>query len=484
MATIYIPNDYPDLGSALAAASNNDTIVLVTSQAILTHDIQSSLDGITIQAADGYVPVIDHTNATDFALEVSGDDWTFEGLTFRSTEPGSGGAALSLDGTTGHTIDQCVFEGNQFATEGDFEADIVRCQFRHVTEGITTSTDAMTFDSCEIIRCGGECLNASAAAVANCTFIACEVSVAVCLADTIVNCTAQGSKSEDPSGHVYDGTTSITYCNAYESDVGGSNFNAPTTSNNTTVNPQHVNLYTDLRLLPTSPLIRAGTATGAASTDYNGAAFQAPPSIGAHESIVIASATASDADTVAVVLTGTYVEAQVEDRNAWTLVSVSNGIEVTPASVVWTSGSSTATITTWPTMSPGVGYTVQCDFGGYGYDTASFTPSSSFETVDEVQPYRYVAAIMNAFGRQFLDLAGVPQTNLAEDFSPDAETVLVYSTLYFPDEGAFWVAGLRFTYTSKTDGAFHGVEGPGPRITSIPEGTLVVADERAHQPDP
>lgn len=287
------------------------------------------------------------------------------------------------------------------------------------------------------------------------------------------------------TAHIFYGATSVTYCNAFDCTATNGVFAGGSTSNTTTVDPLHVNLYTDVRLLPASPLIRAGTAGNAAETDYYGAAFQAPPTIGASESIVIASANATAADTVAVALTGAYVEADIEDRDHWTVApSADNGALVTPASVSWDSGTSTATLTLWPPMSPGVGYTVTADFGGYGYDTAAFTPSSAYDTTDPVGPYRYVAAIMNALGRQFFDLAGTPETNTAEDIAVGASTVLVNSTLYFPDAGAFWAEGIPFTYTSKTDGAFHGVETSTQRITAIPSGALVVADERAYQPDP
>lgn len=483
--TIYIPNDFPDLGTALLNASDGDNIVFTNSAAYSTAALTSSLVGIAISAQDGRRPVIDHTLSSGGAIVVTGAGWSFQGLTFRSTVDGLGGSALNLTGY-GFEITDCVFEGSPSAMAGDWAGTVQSCQFRHIGTYVSQSSLAVYYRACEFLRMDvNRVINGAAATVVdNCTFIACVATNDIVEALTIRNCTAQGCRANLIDGRIFEATGNVTKCNAFECTA-FANFTAGgTASGNTTVDPMHVNLYTDLRLLPASTLIRNGTNLSDAATDYNGAAFQDPPSIGACESIVIASATATSATTLNVVLTGTYIETEVEDRDAWTLTAGTMGAQVAVASIVWTSGSSTAALTTWPAMSPGVTYTVQVQFGGYGYDTADFTPSASYETTDTIGPYRYVAAISNAFGRQFFNLAGIPQTELHEDFEIGAETVLVKSTLYFPDTGALWVAGIRFTYTSKTDGAFHGVATSTQRIVAIPEGTLAVADVRSHLPDP
>ena len=280
------------------------------------------------------------------------------------------------------------------------------------------------------------------------------------------------------TAHIFHGLTSVTYCNAFQCVAPDGIFAGGALANNTTVDPLHVNLYTDLRLLPGSPLIRAGT-TGNPDLDYNGNDFQTPATIGAYESIVTASATATDAETIAVVLTGSYVEADVEDPASWTLTAA-GGLEVTPIFVVYSGG--TATITTWPAMSPGIEYSVTASWSGYGYDLATFTPSSAFSTGATVDDYRNVAAAANSLGRQLLDAGGVAETVLASELAVDATTALVDSTLGFPDEGAFWLAARRFTYTSKTDAAFHGLAEAVPRVEAIGAGGSIVLDEASYIP--
>ncbi len=281
--------------------------------------------------------------------------------------------------------------------------------------------------------------------------------------------------------HIFAGTTRVNSCNAFECTATNGLFLGGSEANNTTVDPQHVNLYNDLRLLPASALIRAGDNTLYPTSDFNGAAYQDPPSVGAHESIVIASAAATSAETLTATLTGTYIEAEVEDVDAWTVTNTTNGVNVAVLSVVW--AAPVATLTTWPAMSPGIQYTVTADFGGYGYDSATFTPSAAYAT-SESDPYRNVAAYANAAGWQLLAIAGTAETTLAYALEVGDETAYVQSTLGFADTGTLFVGNARITYTSKTDGAFHGLVEAVPRTTPIPLGTAVVFDEASFYPEP
>lgn len=191
--TIYIPNDYPDIGTALMAADSGDTLVFTASGAYSTHDLTSALHLITVRAATGIVPVLDHTNATTHGLEVTGVGWTFEGVTFRSRD-GGGGSALILTGTTGHTLTGLAFEGCARGIVGG-TFTLSQSTFRRVsTECIATATAAI-IESCLFLYAAGAAVTAALANVRNCTFIGCECAGRLVDADVVTNCTAQACEA-------------------------------------------------------------------------------------------------------------------------------------------------------------------------------------------------------------------------------------------------------------------------------------------------
>lgn len=194
MATRYIPEDYPDLVTALIASASGDTIVLDTSAALPTHDYTCALDNITIEAADGRVPVLDHTGATTAGLTITGDNWTLTGITLRNRVAGSGGSALILNGTTGHNFVACTFEGSVRALNGEasgFTGNVYRCQFRHISVSAINTALAVNVDSCLFLRCRGSSVEIDTGNFVNCTLVGCGGSGTVAYAAVIKNCTAQ-----------------------------------------------------------------------------------------------------------------------------------------------------------------------------------------------------------------------------------------------------------------------------------------------------
>lgn len=489
MATHYVPNQYPDLVTALMASANGDTIVLDTSVTQYINGYTKTADTITIQAADGRTPVLDHTDTLASAgLTVIGNSWTFRGLTIRNRREGGGNYALLLDGGTGHAVEDCIFEGQRSCFAGTWSGTITRTQFRScgwldedgILDGtIVDSANTVTLTACEFIRCRLDTIATGTAITFNgCTLIQSRARLSLMSGTTLRNCTAQLCEA---GAYIFNATTDGSYLNAFECTGSSGNFNGAGT-NRTTVDPQHVNLTTDLRLLPGSPLIRAG-ATPAPTTDYNGAAYQSPPSIGSHESIVIASADATDSTTLVVELTGDYVQADVESVASWT-ITTPFGVQCAVLSVEYDTNEDTATLTLWPGMSPGADYMVTAAWGCYGSAEAEYTVADDVVSEEPPAPYRYVAAIMNGIGAQIDQMVRPGETLLAFDFNPgDPIAYLTQSTVRFTPWGAFWCGQVRFTYTGKTDAALHGVSTTTQRITAIPAGQRVVLDESAYTPE-
>lgn len=469
MTTRYVPEQYPDFETALLACASGDEIVLDTNAAMLLQSVVSALDNITVRAGTDKTPVLDHTLAGTAGLTVTGDGWTLEGLRFRSTVAGSGGYALFLDGGSSMAVSQCIFEGQPSALTGAFTGTVSRCQFRNQTGTAIDIAAAVNIDSCEFLRCvGTRVILGTSANVRDCTFIQCRSTQTNVRASTIRNCTAQACVRG--AGYTFDAVSNGSYLNAYLCTGGSGNFNGAGTDR-TTVDPQHVNLTTDLRLLPTSPLIRTGGAP-AVAFDYNGAQFQTPPSIGAHESIVIDNVSVTDTSTIECELVGDYLD-DVASPEGWT-IATTTGVRVAVLAVEYDAPD--VTITTWPEMSPGCAYTLTASFGGYGAAVESLTPASNLALPALSPVYRNVAAQMNSIAWQLYNLAGVAETVIAFDFGPSDTVCFVGSTYGFAEAGAFWCEQVRYTYTSKTDAAFHGVASVLPRYLAQGEGSVVVFD--------
>lgn len=67
-----------------------------------------------------------------------------------------------------------------------------------------------------------------------------------------------------------------------------------------------------------------------------------------------------------------------------------------------------------------------------------------------------LAVFTRMFGEAVQELAGRALTRLVAGFGEDDAIAYVETTLGFPNKGAFFVNGRRYTYTGKTDASFTG----------------------------
>lgn len=491
---LHVPEQYADFTSALMAASSGDEIVLNTSGALVLAGLTTALDDITVRAGTGFTPVLDHTLVEDGGIGLTlgtATGWLFQGITFRDRLGGS--AALSCQGSM--DLEDCIFEGCDFALRGNWQGTVSRCDFRHVLQYVaTTEEDNVRFEACRFISCevlGLLDLSGAGSVVENCTLIRCRTADGdpgddsgedLVIADVVRANTAHSCQAMDPvsSRVIFRGVTSCTNNNAFNCTTDTDLFASPgTLADNTTVDPQHVHLLLDQRLLPTSPLIGAG-GSATTTSDRNGSSFLSPPSIGAYESARIDTVTAPTIDTLLVTVDGGVPDAEAcAGRESW-WISTDDGVRVA-VETVDPSGEDGFLLTLHPAMSKGSAYTVRLSPADYGYDEASVTPEAD-QPDYPLRPYRNVGALMNALGQQVKRLAGRSEATLVRDFLPTDRTIFVDSTLDFPDSGTIFVRDFVFTYERKTDGAFHGIESSMPRLVALPALTLVTLDERAYIP--
>lgn len=67
-----------------------------------------------------------------------------------------------------------------------------------------------------------------------------------------------------------------------------------------------------------------------------------------------------------------------------------------------------------------------------------------------------LSVVTRMFGEAVQDLAGRALTRLVAGFGEDDAIAYVETTLGFPNKGAFFVNGRRYTYTGKSDASFTG----------------------------
>lgn len=498
MTVRYVPEQYQDFASALLACVNGDEIVLNTSTALLLPGLTSSLTDITVRAGPGKRPVLDHSILPDGGIGLTlgvATGWLFQGVVFRDRNGGS--ASLSCQGAM--DVEDCVFEGCDFALRGNWAGTVKRTDFRHVLQYVaTTSEDNVRFESCRFIACEVRALlllEGEGSAVEHCTLIRCrsgsadyEDGLDLIAADTVLACTAQDCQALDPEStrYIFHGASSVTRCNAWQCTVDDVAFASEgTLSDNTTVDPLHVHPLLDLRLLPASPLI--GVVSGATATlDRNGMAFFGPSSVGAHESVQIGVAVvpALDRMLVGVGVGGAPDLAACLDRESWR-IETSTGIQVAVVGVTDIDQGEGLSfylkmfeLELHPAMSPWQEYTVRFSPSLYGFDEDTFTPE-----IDPIpyarRKYRNLAAVKNATGIQFRKLMGRPQVTLVRDFMPTDATIFVESTLDIPASGVLLGRDFLIRFGSRTDGALHEIETDLPRLVAIPAGTVFVLNERA-----
>tara|TARA_Y100000114_G_scaffold150100_1_gene165225 strand:+ start:1170 stop:1457 length:288 start_codon:yes stop_codon:yes gene_type:complete len=91
-------------------------------------------------------------------------------------------------------------------------------------------------------------------------------------------------------------------------------------------------------------------------------------------------------------------------------------------------------------------------------------------------------ALTLAFGEQTQEVAGAPVTKLARDFTTSDTDMFLDTCLGFPDRGAVFIQGDRFTYTSRTDGALKDVQSEGIVLITKATGLEVTVDARSVEP--
>jgi hypothetical protein len=470
----YVPEQYPDLITALLASNSGDTIVLDTSQAILTGGYTTALDDITVRAGHDFTPVID-VSAPAYGLHITGDNWTFSGVTVRSNAGVESSMALAMEGT-GHLFEDCVFEGC-FSVFGNYpwSGSVQRCEFRNIRDGVTTTTGTVVFGGCLFYHChGGFHVVTTGGSVDNCTMIECHAGssgflVADIRSNNFWKCTADVRMSN--------GTNTNQSNNAWLCTAGLALF-GHSTGNNYSFDPVFVDSSeADFRVQATSPLVAIGefeTISG-----HNAEPFFDPPTIGAYEAFQVGSDDVVSETVIEVTLTQVVGDRALEVE-AWSFTS-DTGVIVDVTSVERL-GDLTYRLTVYPGLSPGQTYLVHCEVGGYPSAPFEFTVVDGLAVATELKRYRYLGSIMNAVGEYLDELAGHGECELRLPIAAGDEVAHVDSTLKMPPNGAFWAGGVRFAYTAKTDAALIGLTEVLPRVEFISAGARVTADERAYIP--
>lgn len=99
-------------------------------------------------------------------------------------------------------------------------------------------------------------------------------------------------------------------------------------------------------------------------------------------------------------------------------------------------------------------------------------------------PHGPLEALTRSFGQNAQQLAGRPVTRLGADWTPGDVTVTLESALGWPTSGAFWLAGVRWTYEgiNTTTGTLSDVWPSSRQFVTIAEGQEVVCDASAVEP--
>ncbi len=483
MTVRYVPEQYPDFTTALLACVSGDEIVLNTSGAVPLLGLSaSSLNNITVRAGTGRTPVLDHSDLPSGGIGLTlgaADGWTFRGIRFRDRNGGS--ASLSCFGSD-LTVEDCVFEGCDFALRGNWDGIVRRCDFRSVLQAVSTSSGEVRFESCRFFNCEVlELLALPAGTVENCTMMRCRATNGLVLAVRVCGCAAQECEAAGVGDALLLGSTECSYNNAWLCTA-DTLFDGGLVDSNTELDPLHVHPLLDLRPQPGSPLV-AGCPSST-ELDRFGMAFLSPKAVGAHEAARLSTVSAESLTSVVVSFAGGVPDAEAcLDREAWTLTTPT-GVQVAVSEVA-AFGPTGFRLTVHPSLSMGEPYTLRVAPADYGADEASFTPSTALPASPYPwRRYRNIAAVQNAVGRQFLALVGRADALLVRDFLPGERSIFVNSTLDFPSSGTLWLRDFRVSYISKTDGAFHGVAEEAYRLVAVPAGSRAVLDERSVIPEP
>lgn len=142
----------------------------------------------------------------------------------------------------------------------------------------------------------------------------------------------------------------------------------------------------------------------------------------------------------------------------FTVVGTDSQASSVQVASVATTGTGARTLTVHPELTAGVSYTVTV-VNHTGTNSAATTPATSLITSDHPHfPTPPLETLTHAFGEEFQNLFGVPETFIVQDFDPDSGTVMYCETsIGFPSKGSLWVNQQKFNFTGRYSGGFTGV---------------------------
>lgn len=286
------------------------------------------------------------------------------------------------------------------------------------------------------------------------------------------------------------------YCCSYSSDPATfhawGNFRYPLGAHSTALDPLLVDLDDDDHHLQSgSPCISSGDPSVAGlATDLDGEAWGTPLSMGvyAYRVFHLVSIVVEGARTLRATFSEPVDPDTVAGAADW-VFTARDGVAAIPYVVATALENSDEEVVLQvvPDLSAGGRYNgqapnAQAASGGAtaAPDDADFAvPTNLAADVPASSSGSILAALTSSIGDLFGELAGPPVTLTVEDLQPGESVLLVESTLAAVAPGAFWLDGIRHTFTEKTECVLTGVVSEVPRIETIPTGSEVVFDERA-----
>lgn len=201
----------------------------------------------------------------------------------------------------------------------------------------------------------------------------------------------------------------------------------------------------------------------------------------------VVAATALSTTRIEVEYDTAYVSDGVQTISYWSIVADSPGL-VPSIHTVTEATSTTVYLDVHPGLSAGSQYTVDNPYVKDSLNnfaspsSAQFTVSTSLYEEIEGYPLGVLEALTLAFGEQCQEVYQAPVTTLARDFESGDTTMFLDSCLGFPDRGAVFMKGVRYTYLSRTDGALVDVASDDLVLVTSAAGLEVAVDARSVEP--
>lgn len=204
--------------------------------------------------------------------------------------------------------------------------------------------------------------------------------------------------------------------------------------------------------------------------------------------IGVSSVTVNSRVEIDVKFDNDYKDSTVDEPTEWVVDPVNFAADVAVYSVSLIA-SDTVRLTLHPELTPGSKYNVQAtsatDQQGNGAnpDNLDFTPATSLaETSPEAAGRKMIEAYTQMMGDEFGGLHGRLATRLVAPLTENDSRCHVESALGFPDSGAFFSDGIRFSYTSRDEATLFGLSRGRPQTRTIPVRTDVELDETSVPP--